>query len=185
MDRGGRDDRRDSRRRSRSRSYEGRRRPSSGGGSAERRRRSDGGSGKDARPRAEPAAAPQLAAEPAAPPVPAPQPAPAPIELVAPSRDNLKQLMATRSDLEALREVERLLVGEPGVGGCVSVSGCSVVRRMPSRPAPSCLPTSLRNLALAASRDMPLLRVECSAQLPAPELAQPDVPARPVCAHPL
>lgn len=36
---------------------------------------------------------------------------------MAPTRDNLKLLMATRSDLEALREVERLLVGEPQRAG--------------------------------------------------------------------
>lgn len=134
MERDGRDDRRQSRRRSRSRSrsLEGRRRRSSGGGAArgssrrsrsrsrtrstERRRHSDGGRSKNARPQAEPAAALQPAPQPAAPPPADPGPAPT-VELVAPTRDNLKLLMATRSDLEALREVERLLVGEPQPAG--------------------------------------------------------------------
>ena len=128
MDRGGREDRRKGRRRSRSRSHEERRRRSSARGasrrsrsrsrsrSPERTRRNDRGNSKDVRPRLEPAApAAQPSPEPAAPPAAAaaPVPGPAPTaQLVAPSRDNLRQLMATRSDLDALREVERQLVGE-------------------------------------------------------------------------
>jgi len=113
MDRGGREDRRKGRRRSRSRSHEERRRRSR---SPERTRRNDRGNSKDVQPRLEPAApAAQPSPEPAAPPAAAaaPVPGPAPTaQLVAPSRDNLRQLMATRSDLDALREVERQLVGE-------------------------------------------------------------------------
>ena len=70
---------------------------------------------------------------------------------MAPSRSNLKQLLATREDMEALREVERLLLGEasralPTQGALADASPLRTLSPPTRAPPPSPLRRAVHNL---------------------------------------